>query len=88
MIGSRPSDFALWYWSVWGVVTAAGFLGYEAYALATAPRNTLSNLIWWLERFTPGQPVYGWDAFHLLFIGLFALMNLWLLGHFALGWWR
>lgn len=78
------------YWLVWFLVTfPAGFLIPETIALATGhPENTLSAAIWRLEDLTPGQPIGHWSAFHLLFVGVLAVLFVWLLGHFALGWWR
>lgn len=78
------------YWLVWFLVAfPLGFLIPETIALATNhPENTLSAAIWRLEDLAPGQPIGHWSAFHLLFIGTLGLLFVWLLGHFAAGWWR
>jgi hypothetical protein len=78
------------YW-LWWFVTAfpVGFLVPEAAALMRGrPQDTLSAAIWSLEKFKRGQPVTGWSAFHLLFIGVLVVLTVWLVGHFGWGWWR
>jgi hypothetical protein len=60
----------------------------EIYALCTDWRRTLSAAVWHFEHFRAGQPVTQWSAAHFLFIGVLFLTDVWLLGHFALGWWR
>jgi hypothetical protein len=78
------------YWLWWFIITfPLGFLIPEVVALVRGRvDDTLSGAIWKLEDLTPGQPISHWSAFHLLFIGMLALLFLWLLFHFALGWWR
>lgn len=76
------------YWSIWAVAVFLSFIVPEVYALVTNWRNTLSASVWDLERFRTGQPIYQWSAGHLLFVGLMAVLFVWLSGHFALGWWR
>jgi hypothetical protein len=78
------------YWLWWFIVTfPLGFLVPEVVALArNKTGDTLSGAIWELEKFSPGQPIGHWTAFHLLFIGMLLVLFVWLLGHFAMGWWR
>lgn len=78
------------YWLWWFVIAfPLGFLIPESIALLRGrPQDTLSAAIWRLEALTPGQPIGHWTAFHLLFIGTLGLLFVWLLFHFALGWWR
>lgn len=77
------------YWFWWFTLTAVTFLGPEAWALMRRrPQDTLSAAIWRLEKLQPGQPVTGWTFAHFAFTGVFALLTLWLLGHFGAGWWR
>lgn len=75
-------------WLTWFVVSVGWFLGMEIWALIFNWRDTLSANIWRMERFVPGQPIGHWTFAHLMFIGLLGLLFLWLLGHFAMGWWR
>lgn len=80
-------------WRLYWLIMTLGwffllFLGPEIYALATNPKNTLSNVIWTAERFQTGQPVWQWNTFHFLFIGMFIVADLWLIGHFGWGIWR
>lgn len=77
-----------WYWPIWFTVMLVSFLGPEVYALITNWRNTLSAAVWRMEHFRSGQPLDQWSAGHFLFIGVLLLIDVWLLGHFALGWWR
>lgn len=89
MIGKGVS-YAGWHrlWLIWFFLSFGSFLTFEIYALATDWRRTLSASIWAIEDFVPGQSISHWSAAHFLFIGVLALTFLWLLGHFALGWWR
>ena len=75
-------------WGVWLLASVGTFLGLEVYALVTDWRRTLSAAVWRLEDMKPGQPISGWTFAHVLFIGLLAVLFIWLLGHFAAGWWR
>lgn len=79
-----------WYrfWLIWFLVSFGTFLSAEIYALCTNWRHTLSAAVWHFERFQPGQPLNQWSAAHFLFIGVLLLTDIWLLGHFAMGWWR
>lgn len=76
------------YWLIWAALGFIAFLGPEIYALCTNWRNTLSNFVWTAEKFSPGQPVNQWSAFHFLFMGVFTLTTAWLIGHFGWGLWR
>ena len=78
------------YWLAWFIITfPIGFLIPETIALVRGRvDDTLSGAIWDLEQLTPGQPIGHWTAFHLLFIGVLGLLFVWLIFHFALGWWR
>lgn len=80
------TDLAVWhrYWLCWFIVMFASFIGPEIYGLVTDSRRTLSAAIWHLEKYTPGQSIIGWSAFHLLFIGALIVVEVWLIGHF--GW--
>lgn len=88
MNGDAPGKGWGLYWLIWFAVACATFLGPEIYALATNWRNTLSNAIWHAEKLVPGQGIGQWTFAHLMFIGVLGLVFVWLLGHFALGWWR
>lgn len=76
------------YWLTWFTTAFLTFLGPEIYALVKHNKNTLSETLWHFERFQRGQPVWQWTAAHFLITGVLALVFVWLLGHFALGWWR
>lgn len=76
------------YWLVWSIVTFLTFIIPEAYALATNWRNTLSESVWDMERFTPNQPLVHWTAVHFLFGGILLTLFAWLIGHFLFGFWR
>jgi hypothetical protein len=78
------------YWLAWFILTfPLGFLIPETYALASGhPEWTLSAAIWSLEDLVPGQQIWHWNAFHLLFIAMLVTLFVWLTGHFAFGWWR
>lgn len=78
------------YWLWWFIVTfPVGFLIPEVTALARRrSQDTLSYAIWSMEKFQRGQHVAQWTAAHFLFIGVFILLTLWLIGHFGFGIWR
>jgi hypothetical protein len=80
-----------WYWLIWLIVTIPlAFLIPELIALASGhPENTLSAQIWRLEQFLPGHagPIWSWTAMHFLIGGLFAVLFVWLIGHFTFGVW-
>jgi hypothetical protein len=76
------------FWLIWFLVPLSLFLVAEIYALCTDWRRTLSAAVWHFEHFRAGQPVNQWSAAHFLFIGVLFLIDVWLLGHFAFGWWR
>lgn len=75
-------------WGIWLALSVGSFLALEIFGLVTDARRTLSAAVWRLEDLKPGQPISGWTFAHVLFIGLLALLFVWLLGHFAMGWWR
>lgn len=75
-------------WGVWVAATTGSFLGIEVYGLVTGWWKTLSAAVWRLEDLKPGQPISGWTFAHVAFVGLLALLFVWLLFHFALAWWR
>ncbi|MGH3504009.1 MAG: hypothetical protein ACRDQA_24400 [Nocardioidaceae bacterium] len=79
------TDFARWYWTIWGLVTIPSFLAYEIYTLTTNVYNTLSWTLWHLEDFTPGQGVTHWTAAHFLIGGLLLLLLVWLMCHLVFG---
>lgn len=85
-----PADTHLWnvIWLVWITATVGSFLALEIYGLTTGAYRTLSAAVWRLEDLKPGEPISGWTFAHVIFIGLLALLFVWLLGHFAEGWWR
>jgi len=84
------SDYTTWHrwWAIWFALSFGSFLGVELYGLLTDPKRTLSAAIWSWEKFQPGQSIGAWTFFHLIFIGLLLLVDIWLLGHFGWGWWR
>lgn len=74
-----------YYWLSW----ILAFIVPESVALLTGhPERTLSYMIWNLEHFRSGQPIWQWNAWHLLFMGFFLTLCVWLLGHFGWGIWR
>lgn len=75
-------------WGVWLALSVGSFLALETYGLITDRRRTLSAAVWRLEDLHPGQSITGWTFAHVIFIGLLAVLFVWLLGHFAMGWWR
>jgi hypothetical protein len=79
-----------WYWAIWFLVTfPVAFLVPELYAIFSGhPENTLSNQVWKIETFMPGQSIVNWTAMHVLVGGVLALVLLWLVGHFTFGLWR
>lgn len=81
------SPFITHYWQAWSLVSVVGFLAMEIYALCTNVNNTLSANIWRAEKFLPRQSVVNWTALHFLFIGVFILLTVWLIGHFGWGLW-
>lgn len=76
------------YWLIWFLVMFLTFLGPEIYALATNWRRTLSAWVWSFEREHPGEPISQWTALHFLFIGVFAVVVVWLIFHFSMEWFR
>jgi hypothetical protein len=77
------------YWWLWAVTSGAFFLAPEIWALASGhPEATLSAWIWRMEDFLPDQQIWHWNAFHLLFIAMLLVLDVWLLGHFGWGLWR
>ncbi len=78
------------YWLVWFIIAfPVGFLIPEVWALAKGrPEDTLSAAIWRMEQLVPGQPVWQWNAAHLLFTSTFIVLVVWLVGHFGWGLWR
>lgn len=78
------------YWLVWLVAAFATFIVPELYALVSGhPENTLSAQVWRLEGILNGNaPLVNWTAVHFLLGGMFAVIFVWLIGHFALGIWR
>ncbi|HET6909069.1 MAG TPA: hypothetical protein VFH54_07010 [Mycobacteriales bacterium] len=76
------------FWLCWFLGSFGTFLGFEAYALATDWRRTLSAAVWHMEKFQPGQPITAWTALHLLFIGALIVVDIWLIGHFGWMIWR
>lgn len=87
---TQPAGYHTWnvLWTVWFCASVGSFLAVETYALVTDWQRTLSAAVWRMEDFLPGQPISKWTAVHLLFIGALVLLDVWLLGHFAAGWWR
>lgn len=75
-------------WLAWFVASFGSFLFFEVRALATGhTERTLSAAIWRFEQFRTGQPFGQWSAGHFWLVGILAVGFLWLLFHFALGWW-
>lgn len=78
-----------WYWLIWFMASFALFIVPESIALATHHvENTLSAQVWRLEGLQNGQPIWQWTALHVLVGGALAVVLLWLVGHFVLGFWR
>lgn len=72
-------NWASVYWLCW---FAVGFIPFEFWQLAAGhPENTLSAQVWHLT----GQGGSGQWTFGHFFTLIFCI---WLLGHFAFGWWR
>lgn len=76
------------FWLVWFLVSFCTFLAVEIYALVTDYRRTLSEAIWAMEDFKPGQSVMHWSALHFLFGGVLLLTFVWLTGHFLFHIWH
>lgn len=76
------------YWLCWLLVTFTSFIVPEIIGLVRNWQFTLSAAVWNLEKFQPGEPLSRWTAFHFLFIGMLLVTFIWLLLHFAMGWWR
>jgi hypothetical protein len=81
------------YWLIWFVLWfVVGFLPVEFYCMAKRNGGTLSETIWWLEGYKPGDVDFAdiakWTAGHVLFGGVLSLVLLWLVGHFLLRWWH
>jgi hypothetical protein len=77
------------YWIVWASVMFVSFAIPEFWALATHhPENTLSDNVWRLEKFLPGDHWYQWSAVHVLIGGALIVLFGWLIGHFVWGVWR
>lgn len=76
------------WWASWFASSIISFLIVELTALFSGhPENTLSDAIWRMERLVPGQPIQYWTFAHFAFTMGFAVLALWLTGHFGLGLW-
>jgi hypothetical protein len=77
------------YWVVWAGAVFVSFAAPEFWALATGhSENTLSQNLWRLEQFLPGQHVWQWSALHFLIGGALLVLLVWLIGHLVFGIWR
>ena len=77
------------FWLIWFVTSFGTFLLVETYALIKKhPEWTLSEAIWRLEKFIPGQSFWAWSAGHYLFMAAFTLLIFWLFFHFGWGLFR
>lgn len=80
----HPSHFAQVYWAFWSITSFVTFLVYELYQIATGhPENTLSASVWHMLGVIKGQPITQWSFVHFMFIGIFTLTAIWLIGHFG-----
>ena len=69
----------------WVVIWGGAFGAVESYALFSGhPEWTLSECIWRLIDYVPGQTIKQWSIVHLLA----ALFMTWLYGHFIFGMWH
>lgn len=77
------------YWIVWASVMFVSFAIPEFWALANSrPEDTLSENVWRLEQFLPGQDIWHWTALHILIGGVLFLVCGWLALHLSAGLWR
>jgi hypothetical protein len=81
------------YWTCWFIGWfIVGFLPVEIYCLIKKNGGTLSETIWWLEGYRPGQQDFGnilrWNAGHFLFSLTLTVVLVWLIGHFDFRIWH
>lgn len=74
------------YWAIWLVTLAVTFLVPEIIALATGQAsNTLSAFVWRALAITDHESWALWSATDFLVFGVWAVLVLWLTGHFFFG---
>jgi hypothetical protein len=71
-----------YYWTAFLAASLVGFLVPEVWALCTNWRNTLSAWVWQLLAVQRGEPITSWTWLHVLGLGMYVLINGWLVGHF------
>ena len=77
------------YWLVWSIASFVTFFVPEVIAVSTRHfAYTLSDSVWYIESFVPGQPISLWSVGHIWFIGVYGILVLWLFFHFGMGWWK
>lgn len=84
-----PWNWAATYWTAWfALAFPIGFVPMEFTAIGSGhPENSLSAFIWRVFHVVPHQPIQQWSAGHVLLGGAFALLAIWLIGHFVFGAW-
>lgn len=79
MLKGSGWNWASLYWLIW---MGIGFLPLEMWALFSGnPQDTLSDQVW---RLTGQGTTTTWTFGHYMIL----VFCIWLLGHFAFGWWR
>lgn len=81
------------FWTVWFFVTfVLWFLPAEIYCLVKRNGGTLSEAIWYMEGYKPGQRDFAnplhWGAGHFGYAVIMAGMFAWLTGHFLFRIWH
>lgn len=81
-------NFWSWYYSIITGLWVILIIPVELFWVVKNTYNTMSANVWRAERFIPGQPIWGWNPFHLGFIALLGFLFLYLLLHFGWGFFR
>lgn len=74
------------YWPIWLLILVVSFLGPEIYALASGnASNTLSAWVWRALQVSNRESLLMWSATDFLVFGAWAVLVVWLTGHFFFG---